>query len=72
MLNFPKANFEKAEHNNKFSSIITFLVEMIEVLKMHLLMKLIHLGCCVLINPNNQGHPTTIFGKCLFGRRFEI
>ena len=21
---------------------------------------------------NNQGHPTTIFGKYLFGRRFEI
>ena len=26
----------------------------------------------VVANPPNQGHPTTIFGKHLFGKRFEI
>ena len=25
-----------------------------------------------MLNGNMQGHPTTIFGKYLFGRRFEI
>ena len=24
------------------------------------------------LSPTTQGHPTTIFGKYLFGRRFEI
>ena len=26
----------------------------------------------IIIPGHNQGHPTTIFGKYLFGRRFEI
>ena len=63
LVSCPKNQMEQNDNDNVFEAHLVYSSVQLVIVPWHFMQTSLS---------NDQGHPTSIFGKYLFGRRFEI